>query len=122
MQYLHVIIDKFSVIALKLQRLLCMPHKGSGDVLWCAKSFQGSSWPVFCHGVAIIAASLSVMRGVATIEPVNKVIVPVLLGIVTFSFYWALFLPGAADGIIHMFRPHWGEFWTVRFPACGTSE
>jgi hypothetical protein len=63
---------------------------------------------VFCHSLAIIAASLSVIRGVATIEPVNRVIVPILLAIVTFSFYWALFLPSAADGIIHMFRPNWG--------------
>ena len=69
---------------------------------------QDSSWPVLFHGLAIIAASLSVIRGVATIEPVNKVIVPILLAIVVFSFYWALFLPYAADGIIHMFKPHWG--------------
>ena len=56
----------------------------------------------------MIAASLSVIRGVATIEPVNKVIVPILLGIVVFSFYWGIFLDGASDGIIHMFKPHWG--------------
>lgn len=65
---------------------------------------------MFFHGLAIIAASLSVIRGVATIEPVNKVIVPILLGIVVFSFYWGIFLPDAADGIIHMFKPHWGMY------------
>lgn len=64
---------------------------------------------MFFHGLAIIAAGLSVIRGVSTIEPVNKVIVPILLAIVTLSFYWALFLPWASEGIIHMFTPNWGK-------------
>ena len=50
------------------------------------------------------------MGGVATIEPVNKVIVPVLLGIVVFSFYWAIFLPYASEGIQFMFQPNWGRY------------
>lgn len=58
-----------------------------------------------------MAAALSVSRGVATIEPVNKVIVPVLLGIVVFCFYWALFLPYASEGITHMFSPSFGMFF-----------
>ena len=70
---------------------------------------QGSNWPVLCHGVSILGAALSVSRGVSTIEPVNKVIVPVLLAIVVFCFYWALFLPYAAEGIIHMFSPSFGK-------------
>ena len=69
---------------------------------------QASSWPVGFHGIAIFAAGLSVIRGVATIEPVNKVIVPILLGIIVLSFYWALFLPYASEGIKHMFSPNWG--------------
>ena len=62
-----------------------------------------------------MAAALSVSRGVATIEPVNKVIVPVLLGIVVFCFYWALFLPYASEGITHMFSPSFGMFLCVAF-------
>ena len=53
--------------------------------------------------------------GVSTIEPVNKVIVPTLLAIIVFSFYWALFLPYSADGIIYMFKPNWGKL-----VSCGT--
>ncbi|CAI8024003.1 Uncharacterized sodium-dependent transporter HI_0736, partial [Geodia barretti] len=68
---------------------------------------QGSNWPVLCHGVAILLASLSVSRGVSTIELVNKVIVPILLSIVVLCFYWAIFLPYAANGIIHLFSPSW---------------
>jgi len=72
-------------------------------------SLQDGSWPVFYHGLAIFVGGLSVSRGVSTIEPVNKVIVPVLLFIVAFSFYWAIFLPYASEGIIHMFTPNWSE-------------
>ena len=70
---------------------------------------QDSSWPVLCHGLSMLFAMLSVSRGVSTIEPVNKVVVPILLFIVVFCFYWALFLPYSADGIIHMFSPSWSE-------------
>ena len=71
--------------------------------------FQATNhWPVLCHGVAILAAGLSVSRGVATIESVNKVIVPVLLVIVVFCFYWALFLPHASEGITYIFSPNFG--------------
>lgn len=73
---------------------------------------QDSSWPVLCHGVAMLFAMLSVSRGVSTIEPVNKVVVPILLFIIVFCFYWALFLPYSADGIIHMFSPSWSECTT----------
>jgi NSS family neurotransmitter:Na+ symporter len=54
-------------------------------------------------------AALTVMGGVATIEPVNKVMVPTLLLIVTLSFYWSIFLPDATDGITYMFRPNWSK-------------
>ena len=75
-------------------------------------NIQDSSWPVLCHGVAMLFAMLSVSRGVSTIEPVNKVVVPILLFIIVFCFYWALFLPYSADGIIHMFSPSWSECTT----------
>lgn len=58
------------------------------------------------------------MGGVATIEPVNKVMVPVLLAIVFLSFYWAIFLPSAADGITYMFRPHWGREVVLLIYSC----
>lgn len=71
---------------------------------------QDSNWPVFYHGISILLAGLSVLGGVTTIEAVNKVIVPILLGLVVFSFYWAIFLPYASEGITFMFSPSWGEF------------
>ena len=94
---------------LQVQQRLSIKNTILRQTIISLNLLQDSSWPVFFHALAIIAASLSVIRGVATIEPVNKVIVPILLGIVVFSFYWGIFLDGAADGIIHMFKPHWGE-------------
>ena len=45
----------------------------------------------------------------ATIEAVNKLIVPILLILIVFSFYWAIFLPYASEGIIFLFSPGWGK-------------
>ena len=70
---------------------------------------QDSNWPVFCHALAVIVTGLAVCFGVSTIEPVNNIIVPLLLLIVVFSFYWALYLPFASAGIVHMFHPSWSE-------------
>ncbi len=75
---------------------------------------QGSYWPVFFHILCIILACLAISRGVSTIEPVNRIIVPTLLIIVVFSFYWSLSLPYAGMGIIHMFTPNWGKKQTTK--------
>ena len=61
----------------------------------------------------MILASLSVIRGVSTIEPLNKVVVPILLAIILFSFYWAIFLPYANVGIEKFFSPNWGKLVTM---------
>jgi len=57
----------------------------------------------------MVASALSVSKGVSTIEPMNKVAVPILLGIVLFSVYWAIFLPYAHVGIERYFTPNWGK-------------
>ena len=71
---------------------------------------KDSHWPIVAHGISILIAAVVVMGGVAFIEPVNKIIVPVLLAIVAFSFYWAIFLGSASVGITYMFKPNWGEW------------
>ena len=65
----------------------------------------------------MLLASLSVVRGVSTIEPMNKVVVPILLAIVLFSFYWAIFLPYANVGIEKFFSPNWGKLMTTPLNA-----
>ena len=71
---------------------------------------QDGYWPVFTHFLGILTVCLLLSRGVSTIEPANRIIVPLLLILLTFTFYWAIFLPSASEGIIHMFSPNWGEY------------
>ena len=68
---------------------------------------------MWCHLLSMVVSSLSVIRGVSTIEPLNKVVVPILLAVILFSFYWAIFLPYANVGIEKFFTPNWGEFIAV---------
>ena len=86
-------------------------HSNLPGLSWLIQHFslQDTDWPVLCHFLAILASALSVSRGVSTIEPVNRVIVPILLLIVVICFYWAIFLDFADQGIIHMFTPDWSE-------------
>ena len=65
---------------------------------------------MWCHLISMILASLSVVRGVSTIEPMNKVVVPILLEIILFNFYWAIFLPYADVGIEKFFSPNWSMY------------
>lgn len=61
------------------------------------------------HVVSVLVAGVSVSRGVSSIEPMNMVVVPTLLLLILFSFYWGLFLPYASIGIEHFFSPNWSE-------------
>jgi len=70
---------------------------------------QDKLWPVPCHFLSVLIAAVSVSRGVSSIEPMNKVVVPALLILLLFSFYWGLFLPYAHIGIEHFFTPNWSE-------------
>ena len=60
--------------------------------------------------VSVLVAGVSVSRGVSSIEPMNTVVVPTLLLLILFSFYWGLFLPYASIGIKHFFSPNWSKF------------
>lgn len=61
------------------------------------------------HFVSVLVAAVSVSRGVSSIEPMNTVVVPTLLFLILFSFYWGLFLPYAYIGIQHFFTPNWSK-------------
>ena len=72
-------------------------------------SMQGSNWPVLCHGVAILLASLSVSRGVSTIEPVNKVSPPLS----PFDFFLLFAAGNSASAAIYCSS----VFLLVNFPT-----
>jgi NSS family neurotransmitter:Na+ symporter len=75
-------------------------------------SLQDGNYPILCHGVAVTISFLSIIKGVKTIELVNKIIVPVLLLIVAFSLGWSLSLTYADEGITYLFSPDWDVFRT----------
>ncbi|XP_071100229.1 uncharacterized sodium-dependent transporter YocR-like [Haliotis cracherodii] len=75
---------------------------------------EKSAWPVLTHGIAIVIAGLSVVKGVKTIEKVNMFLVPVLLLILLFTFVWSLTRKYADIGIKYLFTPNWDSFGDPR--------
>ena len=82
----------------------------TNDASWALwSSFQNSSFPIIFHGIAMSVGGLAIYKGVSSIEKVNKVLIPVLLGIVLLSLFRALSLPGSLDGITYLFTPDWSQ-------------
>ncbi len=78
--------------------------------------FQGSSWPLVTHAIAMGFGAAAVWRGVRSIERVNRVLIPCLLLIVIIALVRALTLDGAAEGLRFLFTPQWSllgkpELW-----------
>lgn len=69
--------------------------------------FQAGGLPVLFHAFAMGVGALVVWKGIASIERVNKVLIPALLLIVLGSVGRALTLPGAGDGLAFLFTPDW---------------
>ena len=72
-------------------------------------SYQSGGWPLLFHALVMVLGGLAIWRGVASIERINKVMVPALLLIVLLSLVRALTLPGAWDGVAYLFTPQWGQ-------------
>jgi len=76
--------------------------------------FQSGLLPLVFHGMAMAVAAAVVLKGIRSIERVNKVLIPVLLAILLISFIRAVSLPGSMDGIRYLFTPDWS---TLRDPG-----
>lgn len=70
-------------------------------------TFQGGGWPVLFHAAAMGVGAGVVWKGISSIERVNKVLIPTLLGIVVLSLGYTLTLDGAWQGLAFLFRPDW---------------
>ena len=82
----------------------------NNDASWALWStFQNSSFPILFHAVAMTVGGLAIYKGVSSIEKVNKVLIPTLLGIVLLSLIRAISLPGSLDGIKYLFTPDWAQ-------------
>ena len=71
------------------------------------EGFQGSPWPLVMHALAMGLGAFIILRGVAAIERVSKLLIPTLALIVVVCVVRALTLPGAGAGVAYLFTPDW---------------
>ena len=69
--------------------------------------FQSGGWPLLFHALAMGGGAFVVVKGISSIERVNKVLVPILCLIVLASVLRAVTLPGAGQGLAFLFTPQW---------------
>jgi len=71
-------------------------------------SFTGGIQPLYFHLFAMIIGSFVIYKGVVTgIERANKILIPLLFGLLILAAIRALTLPGAIDGLNFLFEPKW---------------
>lgn len=71
--------------------------------------YQDSMWPLVTHTVALGVGCLAIWRGVSSIEKINKILIPSLLGVLILCLVRALSLDGASEGIAYLFTPDWSQ-------------
>lgn len=69
--------------------------------------FQGSAWPSVFHALMIGAGAYIVVKGISSIERINKILIPSLLAVIVISMIRAVTLPGSFAGIEYLFTPDW---------------
>ncbi|WP_428234716.1 sodium-dependent transporter [Gracilimonas sp.] len=84
------------------------------NAIW--DGFQGSSWPLIAHAFVMCVGGIIVIKGISSIEKVNKVLIPSLLLVLIVSLFKALSLEGSGLGIEYLFTPDWStlkkpEIW-----------
>jgi neurotransmitter:Na+ symporter, NSS family len=70
-------------------------------------SFQGSWLPLVFHASAMGLGAMAVRNGIRSIERINRVLIPVLLGIVLLAVARAITLDGSSAGIAYLFTADW---------------
>ncbi|MAC04068.1 MAG: sodium-dependent transporter [Balneola sp.] len=72
-------------------------------------SFQGSNWPILTHATVMLLGGYIVLKGIKSIEKVNKILIPSLLVVLVISLGKALTLEGSGIGIKYLFTPDWSD-------------
>jgi NSS family neurotransmitter:Na+ symporter len=80
----------------------------SSSEIW--NGFQNGSMSYIAHALAVLLGGLVIWKGIKSIEKVNSILIPSLIGIILFAVIRAVFLPGAMEGICYLFRPDWHQF------------
>lgn len=75
------------------------------DMVW--EGFQGSMLPSLFHAIMIILGGLIILKGVKSIERINKFLIPSLVLVLVISLVRALTLEGSGTGVAYLFTPDW---------------
>lgn len=75
------------------------------DMIW--QNFQGSLWPSVFHTLMIGTGGFIVVKGVSSIERINKILIPSLVIVILISLIRAVTLPGSTEGLVYLFTPDW---------------
>lgn len=73
--------------------------------------FQGSTLPSVFHALMIGAGAYIVIKGISSIERINKILIPSLVVVVVISLIRAVTLPGSFQGIEYLFTPDWSTLY-----------
>eukprot|EP00058_Branchiostoma_floridae_P023199 XP_002608689.1 hypothetical protein BRAFLDRAFT_73911 [Branchiostoma floridae] len=73
-----------------------------------------SSWPVLLHFMGTAGSTFVIWRGVNSIEPAMKVMIPGLFVLIITAFIWALTQHNAGSALAYIFTPDWQLLGTPR--------
>lgn len=84
------------------------------NMVW--DGFQGSMLPSVMHALMMLGGGFVVIKGIASIERINKILIPSLFLVLIISLVRAVMLPGSGAGIEYLFTPDWStlgrpEIW-----------
>jgi len=74
-------------------------------IVW--EGFQSSMLPSLFHGLIMLLGGVIILRGIRSIERLNRILIPSLLLVLLISFVKSITIEGAADGIRYLFTPDW---------------
>lgn len=75
------------------------------DAVW--NGFQGSMLPSAFHALVMFCGALVVIKGIKSIERMNKILIPSLLLVLIIALVRALTLEGSGAGVSYLFTPDW---------------
>lgn len=75
------------------------------NMVW--DGFQGSAWPSVFHALMMTFGGIVVIKGISSIERINKILIPSLLLVVIISLIRAVTLEGSGQGLAYLFTPDW---------------
>ncbi|TPP60355.1 Sodium dependent neurotransmitter transporter, partial [Fasciola gigantica] len=83
---------------------------------------RDSYWPVLTHVIAVLIVAVAIFGGINWIEKANMILVPMLLGILAFTFTWSLTRTYADVGIMFLFTPDWSSMLTPSLWVAAASQ